>query len=202
MQKWRKVLIAVLFVMSIIGGVIGFVMAKSGIGKLNIWADVDVFTLFMLILLVIAFIGIIIDVYGMHKSKIKFGYAKFELMIKTRKRLRNIFIFLIIDTIFVLGLFLDSPTMHMFPMVVIILIQTFMHGIHYKVNNGISENGILHWGIYHNWNDVKSYKIENETLLEMNVLSKVFGFKYNNEIKFNFDRELKDDIESFLSERV
>jgi len=77
-----------------------------------------------------------------------------------------------------------------------------MHGLHYKANNGISENGILHWGIYHNWNDVKSYKIENETLLVMNILSKSFGFKYNNEIKFNFDREFKDNIESFLAERL
>lgn len=202
MQEWRKVLLVGLFIMSIIGGLIGFFMAKSGMGKVNIWADVDVFTIFMLILLAIAFISIIIDIYRMHKSKIKFGYVKFKLMIKTRKRARNIFIFLILDTIFIFGLFLNSPTMHMFPLVVMILIQTFMHGLHYKANNGISENGILHWGIYHNWNDVKSYKIENETLLVMNILSKSFGFKYNNEIKFNFDRELKDDIESFLSERV
>jgi hypothetical protein len=36
----------------------------------------------------------------------------------------------------------------------------------------------------------------------MNVLSKLFGFKYNNEIKFNFDREFKEDIESFLAERL
>ena len=88
------------------------------------------------------------------------------------------------------------------PLCFMILIITLIQGFHYKAANGIGENGILHWGIYHSWNDVKSYKIENETVLEMNVLCKSCGFKYNNEIKFDFDKKDKDDIERFLAERL
>lgn len=77
-----------------------------------------------------------------------------------------------------------------------------MHGFRYRVDNGIGENGILHWGEYHSWNDVKSYKFENEKIIEMDVVSKLFGFKYNNEIKFEFDKKDRDDIERFLVERL
>lgn len=46
------------------------------------------------------------------------------------------------------------------------------------------------------------YKIQNETLLEMNVLAELCGFKYDNKIKFNIDKNDKNDIEIFLSEKL
>lgn len=202
MQKWRKVLLVGLLIMSIIGGLIGFAMGKSGIGEVKVWANIDMFSLFMLILLMIMVVCMIVDIYGIHKSKKQFGHAKFNVMIKTRKRSRNILIFLVLDTIFIFGMLLKSSDMHMLPLGGMVLIITLIQGLHYKASNGINEDGILYWGIYHSWNDIKSYKIENETLLEMNVLSKSCGFEYNNEIKFNFDKKDKADIEEFLVERL
>ncbi|MCD2346171.1 DUF5673 domain-containing protein [Clostridium guangxiense] len=78
----------------------------------------------------------------------------------------------------------------------------FDTGGHYRAGNGIGENGILSFGVYHSWKDVKSYEIQNETLLEMNVLIKSCGFRYDNKIKFDFDKKGKNDIEIFLSEKL
>jgi len=202
MQKWRKVLLVSIFIMAIIGGLIGFAMAKSGIGKEKVLANIDMFGIFMLILLIIIVICMIVDIHGIYKSKKQFGTAKFKVIIKTRKRLRNILIFLVLDTIFVFGMFLNSPDMHTLPSCFMILILTLMQGLHYRVENGIGENGVLHYGQYHDWNDVKSYEIRDETLLEMNVLGKSCGFKYNNKIKFDFDKKDKADMERFLAERL
>ena len=89
MQKWRKVLLVSIFIMAIIGGLIGFSMAKSGIKKVKVLANIDMFGIFMLILLIIIVICMIVDIHGIYKSKKQFGTAKFKVIIKTRKRLRN-----------------------------------------------------------------------------------------------------------------
>ncbi|WP_297423054.1 DUF5673 domain-containing protein [Clostridium sp.] len=202
MQKWRKALIIFTLVMAIIGGLIGFAMGKTGLGKVKILGNLDVFSIFMFSLLVFMVGCLAFDIYKIHQGKKKFGNIKFEVTLKTRKRLRNVLIFFIVDTIFEFILFFTSIDMHILPACFMILLLTLMWTIHYITGDGISENGILHWGMYHSWSDIKSYKVENETLLEMNVLSKTFGFKYNNEIKFNFDREFKEHIESFLVEKL
>jgi len=202
MQKWRKVLLVSLFIMAIIDGLIGFAMAKSGIGKVKVFANIDMFSLIMLILLIFIVVCMTLDIHGIFKSKNQFGPAKFKVMIKTRKRLRNVLIFLVLDTICEFGIFLYSTDMHMLPLCFIILLFTLIQIFHYKVDNGIGENGILHWGVYHSWTDVKSYKIDNEPSLEINILSKSFGFKYKNKIKFDFDKKDKDNIERFLAERL
>lgn len=202
MQKWREILLVITFIMAIIGGLIGFFMAKYGIRKMKVLVNIDMLIIFMLILLMIMVICVIVDIYRIYKSKKQFGTAKFKVMMKTRKRLRNVLIFLVLDTIFIFGIFLDSPDMHSLSLCFIMLLLTLMQGLHYRVGNGIGENGVLHYGVYHSWNDVKSYEIGDETLLEMNVISKSCGFKYNNKIKFNFNKKDKADMERFLAERL
>jgi uncharacterized membrane protein YobD (UPF0266 family) len=202
MQKWRKIVLIFALIMAIIGGIIGFSMEKSGMGKVKVLGNLDVFSIFMFSLLVFMVVCVTFDIYRINKGKKQFGNTKFEVTLKTRKRLRNVLIFFIVDTIFEFILFVTSIDMHILPACFMILLLTLMWGMHYIIGDGISENGILHWGTYHSWSDIKSYKIENETLLVMNILSKSLGFKYNNEIKFDFNREFKDDIESFLAEKL
>lgn len=144
----------------------------------------------------------IVDIYNIYKSKKQFGCAKFKLMPSTRKGLKNVLIFLAIDTMFIFGIFFIVSDMDLFPLCIIMLILTLMQGGHYRAGNGIGENGILSFGVYHSWKDVKSYEIQNETLLEMKVLIKSCGFKYDNKIKFDFDKKDKDYIEMFLSEKL
>lgn len=204
MQKWRKVFLVFLFIAAIIGGVVGFAMAKYKMFKIKVLGSFDVFGLFMLGLLVIVFIIMIVDIYNIYKSKKQFGYAEFKLIPSARKRIRNVLIFLIVDTIFIFGTFLIVPDIDMttFPLCFMMLILTLIHGIHYRAGNGLGENGVLSFGVFHSWLDVKSYKIKNETSLEMNVLIKSCGFKYYNKIKFDLDKKDKYNIEMFLSERL
>lgn len=204
MQKSRKIFIVLLFIAVIIGGFVGFAMGKYKLAEIKVLGSLDVFGLFMLVLLIIVFIIMIADIYNTYKSKKQFGYAKFKLIPSARKRTRNALIFLAIDTIFIFGIFLIVPDMDMglLPLCFMMSILTLIQWVHYRAGNGIGENGILSFGVYHSWKDVKSYKIENETSLEMNVLIKSCGFKCDNKIKFDFDKVDKDHIEMFLSEKL
>lgn len=204
MQKSRKVFLVLFFIALIIGGFVGFAIGKYKIAKIKVLGSLDVFGFFMLGLLIIVFIIMLVDIYNINKSKKQFGYAKFKLIPSTRKRVRNGLIFLVIDTIFIFVIFFSVPNMDMdpFPLCLMMLILTFIQGVHYRAGNGIGENGILSFGNYHSWEHIKSYKIENETLLEMNVLVNTCGFKCANKIKFDFDKVDKNAIEMFLSEKV
>lgn len=204
MQKWRKVFLVLFFMAVIIGGFVGFAMAKYKVAEIKVFGNMNVLELFMLALLAIVVIIMIVDIHNTYKSKKQFGYAKFKLIPSARKRLRNVLIFLIIDTIFIFGVFLIVPDMDIdpFPLCFMMLILTLIQGFHYRAGNGIGENGVLSFGVYHSWQDVKSYEIQNETSLEMNVLIKSCGFKYNNKIKFDLDKKDKNDIEIFLSEKL
>jgi len=144
MQKWRKVVLMGTLVMVIIGGLIGFEMGKSGVGKVKVLVNIDVFSIFMFSLLVFMVGCVAFDIHRIHKGKKQFGNTKFEVTLKKRKRLRNVLIFFILDTIFEFILFFTSIDMHILPACFMILLLTLMWGIHYIIGDGISENGILH----------------------------------------------------------
>jgi len=92
--------------------------------------------------------------------------------------------------------------MHILPLCFITLILILLLVFHNRGDNGISENGILYCGIFHSLDDIESYKVEDELLLEINIVVDFFWFKYNNLVKFNFDEKDKDGIEFFLAERL
>ncbi|MDR3598745.1 hypothetical protein [Clostridium sp.] len=197
MQKWREVLFIILF--SIIGGFIDFVAVKSGIGKIGILADIDVFMLFLLmIIMILAFYAI----YKIYKSKKQFGITKFKVISSTKKRSRNFLIFFLLCTIFVCAISLISKDDKRLPLNFMILILAIMSGLHVFGNDGISENRVLHCGVYYRWSDIKYCKVESETLLEIITSRKFVGKKYDNIIRFNFDSKHKDDINSFFIEKV
>ena len=202
MQKWQKVLLITIFISAILGTFIGSTMTKSGIGEIKIWSDLDIFGFLELILLLISIVCSILDIYETYESKNEFGTVKFKIMIHAQNRLDNILISLVLITIFELVALFTSSDMHIIPLLLITIILTFMLIFHNRVNNGINENGILYCGIYHNWEDVKSYKFENETLLELNILIDFLWFDYNNIIKFTFENTDKEAIEKLLAERL
>lgn len=202
MQKWEKFLLISLFLLAIIGGFIGFAINESGIGEMKVLANTNISSLVAFILLVIVIACAIFDIYETFESKTEFGTTKFEVTLNTRNRFRNILIFLSLIAIFEFGAFLYSLDTQILPSFFITLILTFIFAFHNRVNNGINENGVLHWGIYHSWNDIKSHNIENENLLKLTVLNKFFCLEYNYAIKFNFFEKDKIDIEKFLAEKL
>lgn len=92
MQKWRKVFLVLFFMAVIIGGFVGFAMAKYKVAEIKVFGSMNVLELFMLALLVIVVIIMIVDIHNTYKSKKQFGYAKFKLIPSARKRLRNVFV--------------------------------------------------------------------------------------------------------------
>ena len=202
MQKWQKVLLITIFISAILGTFIGSTMTKSGIGEIKIWSDLDIFGFLELILLLISIVCSILDIYETYESKNEFGTVKFKIMIHAQNRLDNILISLVLITIFELVALFTTSDMHIIPLLLITIILTFMLIFHNRVNNGINENGILYCGIYHNWEDVKSHKFENETLLVLNILIDFLWFDYNNIIKFTFENTDKEAIEKLLAERL
>lgn len=202
MQKWEKFLLISLFILAILGGLIGFAITESGIGEMKVLTNIDVSSLLALILLTIVITCAIFDTYETFESQKQFGTAKFEVTLNTRNRFRNVLIFLALVTIFEFGAFLYSIDIEILPSLFITLILNLIFAFHSMINNAIGENGILHWGIYHSWNDIKSHNIENENLLEMNVINNFFCFEYNCVIKFDFDEKDKEDIEKFLVDKL
>ncbi|WP_297420294.1 hypothetical protein [Clostridium sp.] len=199
MPKLRKVLFIISFISMLIGGFVGFFMVKSGVGKIRVIADIDIFSIFMLFLLIIVTISAIYDVYKISKSQKQFGITKFTVIPNTRNRSRNILVFLILDTILVFAISLISREYKTLPLAFIVLISTIISGLHGFGNNGINENGVMYCGVYYSWSNIKYCRVESETLLEIIVSRKLYGRRWDDIIKFNFDSKHKDDINNFLS---
>lgn len=202
MKKRNKVVLIIIFIASVIGGIIGFAMGKSGIGKIKVIADVDVFNIFMLCLLVICVIASVYDVCKIYKSKKQFGITKFIVIPSTRKRSRNFFVFLILDTMLVFAISLSSGDYKTLTSGFMCLTMTIISGLHGFGKNGIGENGVLYCGVYYTWQKIKYGKVENETLIEIIAANKLFGKKYDNIIRFNFDSKEKASINSFFLEKI
>lgn len=202
MQKWQKLLLIILCILAVFGGLIGFIITNSGIGDVKVFSNLDVFGLIELILLIISIVCGILDIYETHESKNEFGIPKYNLIIKTKNKLKTIIILFVLTSIIELIIFINLLDIHILPLLFITIILALILVFRNMSSNGLGENGILYCGIYHNWEDVKSLKIQDETLLEMNILINFFGFEYNNIVKFNFDEKDRSDIEIFLKERL
>lgn len=202
MQKWEKFLLICLFILAIIGCFIGFILAESGLGEVKILADIDLSNLLAFIILAVVVACAIFDTYETLQSKTQLGSNKFEVTINGENKFRNALIFFALVTIFEFGVLLYSIDIQILPLFFISLILTYLFVMHNKINNGIGENGILYWGIYHNWSDIKSHNIENEGLLEINIVNSFFGFEYNYMIQFNLEENDKQEIENFLIEKL
>jgi len=202
MQKWEKNLLIILLILAILGALLGFAITKSEIGQVKFLANIDIFGFMELALLIISIVCAIFDIYEIHSSKNQLGTSKFNLIITTRNRFRNLLILFILIIIFELAVFIYSTDMYILPLFFITLILILLLVLHNRVDNGINENGILYCGIFHSLDDIESYKVEDELLLEMNIVVDFFWFKYNNLVKFNFDEKDKDGIEVFLAEKL
>ena len=202
MQKWEKNLLIILLILTILGVLLGFAITKSEIGQVKFLANIDILGFIELALSLISIVCAILDIYEMHSSRNQLGTSKFNLIITTKNRLRNLLIFFAVIMILELAVFINSDDMHILPLCFITLILILLLVFHNRGDNGISENGILYCGIFHSLEDIESYKVEDELLLEINIVVDFFWFKYNNLVKFNFDEKDKDGIEFFLSERL
>ena len=202
MQKWEKCLLIILLILGILGALIGFSINKFEIEQAKVLADIDILGFIELILLIISIICGALDIYEVYSSKNQLGTAKFNLILTKKNRLRNLLIFFIFLLIFEFVVFINSTDLHILPLFSITLILVLLLVYHNKFDSGINENGILYCGIFHSLDDIVSYKLVDETLLEMNILVDFFWFKYNNLVRFNFDEKDKDNIEVFLAEKL
>jgi hypothetical protein len=156
----------------------------------------------MLVLLLVVIVCLFIDILGIRKNKNKFGTALYQVEMKTKKRFRFVLIFIFIITIFEFVNYFIAADIHLLPLCFMALAASVMFWIHNIVRNGINENGIMYWGGFHGWQDIKSYKIENDKILELDVIGKVFGIKYNNKVQLCINFNDKEDIEKLLVEKT
>lgn len=202
MQKWEKNLLIIILILAILGALLGFAITKSEIRQVKFLANIDILGFLELALLLISIVCGTLDIYEIYYSRDQLGTAKFNLILTTKNRLRNLLIFFVVIMILEIAVFINSTDMHILPLCFITLILISLLIFHNKFDNGINENGILYCGIFHSLDDIESYKFEDENLLQMSIVVDFFCFKYNNTVKFNFDKEHKNDIESFLAERL
>ncbi|MFT8348802.1 hypothetical protein [Clostridium saccharoperbutylacetonicum] len=202
MQKWQKVFLIILFILASLGAIIGFIMTYSGFGEINVFAEIDILGFSELILLFVAIICGIVDIYEIYDCIKLFGARKFKLILTTQNRLNYILVFFAAISFLEFGELITSKDMHLLPLLFITLILTILFIFHIKSENGISDDGIIYCGIYHNLNDIKSYRIINNTILELNILINFFWFEYTNIIKFNLSEGDKNNVENFLAKKM
>lgn len=200
MQTWKKFLLISLLIIAVVGALIGFIITKSGLGDVKILTNINIFTLIVLLLLLIAVTCGIFDAYETYESKQQLGDSKFGVKMQKINIFIASIVFLALVTLFEFGVFIESADINILLICFITLTLTLIFIIHSYIDNGFNENGLLHWGIFHSWADMQSYDISNDNLLKIIVINNFFTFEYSYIIKFNFYEKDKDEIEEFLSQ--
>ncbi|MDI3519883.1 MAG: hypothetical protein PWQ34_2030 [Caldanaerobacter sp.] len=177
MNKNKKVIIATfIFALAII---IGLLEREKILQK------------FFSVLLVLVIFATIWDIYDVFKAKKHFGQTKWN--IKTN----NNFLALAIS-VYVILIVASANTNLKDTLHTKLLAMAFIAGIAYLVRslmpNGINEKGIMHWGVFHTWDDIDSYSFTDKYL--------VITLKPNNKkITFIVDKDEKEMIKNFLKEK-
>ena len=100
-----------------------------------------------------------------------------------------------------IGLFITEGKAFSLAFAILLIPTSCTNLLHNKANNVIGENGIYHWGIYHSWDKIKTFEI-NENVLKLMIESKLLRKNNTNEINLFFDINEKDDISDFLNSKI
>lgn len=177
MNKNKKVIIAIfIFVLAII---IGLLEGENILQK------------FFFVLLALVIFATIWDVYDVFRAKKDFEQTKWN--IKTNNNSLALAI-----SVYVILIAASANTNLKDTLHTKLLAMAFIAGIAYLVHslipNGINEKGIMHWGVFHTWDDIDSYSFTDKYL--------IITLKPNNKkITFVVDKDEKEMIKNFLKEK-
>lgn len=186
MAKIKKVTL-----ISIAVFVFAFGIIVGALGNKNILQD------FFIAMVLIAAFSTVWDVYSIYKAKKHFGNAKWDVTVPNSTK-ANIYV--------LTGFFVSAgaimadraaDTIHTMLYVIVfingMLFITLL--LHAGIRSGINEKGILHWGIFHKWNEISSYNFADDILTVTLTPS-------NREIKLIINSSDREELEKFLKENL
>lgn len=193
MSKWKKNLLILgsfIFLAGVIPGIV--------ISKLATKGQSNIFKIVALIFSSIAMVCIMWDIISTVMMRKNLGESKFKLVAKTQKGLKAMLIFFIV--LFFIELFISvfSEDISSLPLCILMLMLVANQAFHFLSENCIGENGIINWGVYHSWENIRNYKIGDNCLVEFDITKKGLGIELENTASFYCDEEQQKDIEEFL----
>ncbi len=201
MQKIKKINLFIALIVFVVSALIAFILIKTGVGKIKISGKLSTLDLIMLGFAVVALIICIIDIYKIKTYKKKIGDVRFNVSIKINKLFDLANILLTLLSISQLVLFVFNNEIMSLIYAIILLEFSSTNLMHSKSKNTLGEKGLYHWGIYHSWEKVKSYEID-ENILTLKVEVRPLGIKSINPIKLFFNINERDNISDFLNSKI
>ncbi len=198
MQKIKKINLIVLIIVLLISAVTTIILFKTGIAKIKLYNSLNIIDLIMFILAALAWTFGLADIYKMKRDKRKLAQVKFNVSIEIKKLFTISVILLLFISICEIILFIIEGEAASLAFAMVLIPTSCTNLLHNKAKNAICENGIYHWGVYHPWNKIKSYEI-NDNVLKLMIEAKLLSKNYTNEIKFFFDINESDNISDFLN---
>ena len=197
MSKWKRVLLISMFFIFLTGLLVGITMEQTAAIK----GESNIFEIVKLIFLIIAAICLAWDMINALMMRKSLGERKFKLVATTRKGLKAVLVVFIILFISNLLILIISKDISSLPVCIFMLMAFANQAFHYVSENSIGENGIINWGIYHNWDNIKKYKIGDNCLVEFDITKKGLGMDLENRASFYCNEEEKEAIGEFLKEK-
>ncbi|QAA32541.1 DUF986 family protein [Clostridium manihotivorum] len=193
MSKWKKrllILLSLIFLAGIIPGIV--------ISKLETKGQSNIFKILALIFSSIAFVCLMWDIISTIMIRKDIGESKFKLVAKTKKGLKAMLLFFIILFFIELLIVIFSKDISNLPLCILMLMLVANQAFHFASENCIVENGIINWGVYHRWENIRKYKIGDNCLVEFDITKKGLGVELENRASFYCNEEEKEAVEEFL----
>ncbi|HHW57293.1 MAG TPA: DUF986 family protein [Clostridia bacterium] len=177
--KKELLIIIAIFIFGIIGIIVGLLVRE------------DILQKFFSALLVVVIFATIWDIYDVFKAQKCFGQIKWNVKTTNNYSLLSIYIYAILIPLIFNVNFKDTLRTKLLAMIFIAGIIPLVHSL---IPDGINEKGIMHWGVFHTWDDINSYSFTDKYL--------VVTLKPNNrKITFIVARDDKETIKDFLKEK-
>ncbi|AIS53452.1 hypothetical protein TKV_c23260 [Thermoanaerobacter kivui] len=178
MNKNKKVIIAIfIFAFGIIIGLLG---------RENILQK------FFSAVLALVIFTTIWDIYDVFKAKKHFGKTKWNIKTTNNSLVLAMSIYIILIAAISNTNLKDTLHTKLLAMIFIAGIIPLAHSL---IPNGINEKGIMHWGVFHRWDDIDSYSFTDKYL--------VVTLKPNNKkITFIVAKDDKEMIKDFLKRKI
>lgn len=201
MQKWRAVLFVFLGIFTILGFGIGILFVRTGIGSIKI-SRINLFDVFELVCLGAMSICVAFDLTKINRDRKKFGRLKNDINNLYAGRTRIGTIALLCLVIFEVVNFAFKPTLMLFLMIFVVAELALMFIYHDIQRSGVNENGILFWGVYYPWKQIKGYTEKAPDQINIVLRQKITGTKFENKIWIKVKNEEYDTVLDLFRERV
>ena len=201
MKKWRTVILGILGIFFVLGLIIGRFIINNGYNKI-VLRDINLLDWAFIICAAIAIIFMTYDLVKVQMDRKKFGNIDVYIKNYRSKGYKIVSVMMIVFSVIDIIICFITPSVMRVSMLFMMLFLCLFWLNRQFQRSGINKIGMYFWGTFFTWDKIQIYKNTGIDLIEVTVIQKMLGGKYDNVLYLKVSPDIINDVLGLFKENI